>query len=569
MPEPELHTTQHGLKTATAGLANVDGDSQANTIAAVDGTCPANTIAAVDGTCPTDNMTVVDGASPASGTAMSGQLLPADTIICRCEEVTLSEVQAAIDRGCHSLAAVKRYTRAGMGPCQGRSCAQTIADMISRTTAIAVADIHPDRPRFPLVPVTIDALSGISLPEMAASPPLVTQSRTRQPHYHAKTRVAVIGGGYHGLSIAWQLARAGVETVLVERNEIGTGASGNNFGCVQLQDSNPGLSYELNCRGFERMRHISDELGTNIDYCPMDSLLYAQNAREYHELEQLVTEKRAMGLDVRLLASAAIHAVEPHISTATLRGASYFRQARINPFKYLFALAGNGRQAGLSIMEGRKVERILSTGGACTGIQLAGGGKLEADHVVVAAGAWTPAICATCGVRVPVQHVIGEAFVTEALQPHIMSFISSASFFTTTHGSGGPAASFTAGQTSAGNILIGETSEPGPHDPDAATQLTSAAHCREMPRLLAQLYPRLASVPVLRSWTTCSPSTVDFEPILGFARDGVPSAPDGLIIAAGFKSSVVISSVVGEIVRDLVQRGRSFCDLAPFTAKLS
>jgi len=49
------------------------------------------------------------------------------------------------------------------------------------------------------------------------------------------------------------------------------------------------------------------------------------------------------------------------------------------------------------------------------------------------------------------------------------------------------------------------------------------------------------------------------DPVLGFA------GPEGLIIAAGFKSSVVIAPAVGEIVADLVTKGSTFCDLSEFT----
>ncbi|MBQ3103335.1 MAG: (2Fe-2S)-binding protein, partial [Oscillospiraceae bacterium] len=42
-----------------------------------------------------------------------------DPIICRCEEIRRSEIQAAIDAGCTSVTAIKKFTRAGMGPCQG------------------------------------------------------------------------------------------------------------------------------------------------------------------------------------------------------------------------------------------------------------------------------------------------------------------------------------------------------------------------------------------------------------------------------------------------------------------
>jgi NAD(P)H-nitrite reductase large subunit len=43
-------------------------------------------------------------------------------LVCRCEEVTEREIIEAIEAGCRTMAEVKRMTRAGMGPCQGRTC---------------------------------------------------------------------------------------------------------------------------------------------------------------------------------------------------------------------------------------------------------------------------------------------------------------------------------------------------------------------------------------------------------------------------------------------------------------
>jgi sarcosine oxidase, subunit beta len=503
------------------------------------------------------------------------------TIICRCEEITLEEVERAIDAGCSSVGAVKRYTRAGMGPCQGRGCGSVIAGIIAGKTGRDVLRIGEDKPRFPNVPLSLDHLSSLeeypaegvpSISEEKSTPE--NSLNTAPPATCGKPDLAkgnqlrevrkaiVIGGGYHGTSAASALAKAGVRTILLEQKEIGTGASGNNFGCIQLQDSNPGLSFVLNSRGFKRMSSMEKELGRDLEFREMGSLLYAQTNEEMEELISLKKEIAREGLQVELLEPGEMLRYEPYMDIRTMKGATYFKQANINPFKYLFALAETGVVAGLEIREHSRVEEILLQDNQCRGVRLSDGSIIEADYIVLAAGAWSRKLAAGCGIEIPVEYVIGEAFVSEPLQPTVLNFLSSASFFTATHGSSGPTTSFTAGQTAAGNILIGETSEPGPEDPDEAIQLTSSAHCRNMPKQLAELFPALKEISVMRSWTTCSPSTPDFEPFLGSA------GPEGLIFATGFKSSVVISPVVGEIVSDLVVRGSTFCDISPFMNRL-
>ncbi|HON43695.1 MAG TPA: (2Fe-2S)-binding protein, partial [Bacillota bacterium] len=48
-------------------------------------------------------------------------------VICRCEDITLSEIRDLIAQGYHTIDEIKRVSRAGMGPCQGRTCRQLIA----------------------------------------------------------------------------------------------------------------------------------------------------------------------------------------------------------------------------------------------------------------------------------------------------------------------------------------------------------------------------------------------------------------------------------------------------------
>ncbi|UCF98658.1 MAG: (2Fe-2S)-binding protein [Spirochaetaceae bacterium] len=82
-------------------------------------------------------------------------------ILCRCEEVTEEEVLQAIREGCRTLDEVKRYTRAGMGLCQGRTCGKLIAAMIHKHTGIPIERILPITTRFPVKPVMLKVLSGL------------------------------------------------------------------------------------------------------------------------------------------------------------------------------------------------------------------------------------------------------------------------------------------------------------------------------------------------------------------------------------------------------------------------
>jgi len=376
----------------------------------------------------------------------------------------------------------------------------------------------------------------------------------------------VIGGGYHGCSIAAQLAAKGIQTILFEKKEIGSGSSGSNFGCVQLQDSAPGLSFEINSSSFNKIWNLEKELGFNFGLRPLGSLILAANKAEMDEIEKLYNEKKAEGLDIKLLNKNEILKYEPNINNKNLLGATYFLQGQVDPFKFMYAFADMGTRCGLEILENTGVKKIIVKDGVNKGIVTDRGKEYFADYVIIAAGAWTKQLCTNIGLDVPIDFIKAEAFV-EPLESYIHTFFSSASFFTEAHGSSENQKNACANTSlcgapsgaGAGNLLLGETSKEWEGDPDSISNLTSIDHCRGVSSQMKDLFPGLAELNILRSWTTSSPSTPSLKPVLGFA------GPEGLIIAAGFKSSVVIAPAVGEIVTDLVTKGKTFCDLSEFT----
>lgn len=86
------------------------------------------------------------------------ELATPETIVCRCEEVRLRELEPAIAASSEP-AVVKGLTRAGMGLCQGRNCQRTIAALIARHHGRDLADVNPATPRLPARPVPISAVA--------------------------------------------------------------------------------------------------------------------------------------------------------------------------------------------------------------------------------------------------------------------------------------------------------------------------------------------------------------------------------------------------------------------------
>jgi thioredoxin reductase/bacterioferritin-associated ferredoxin len=57
--------------------------------------------------------------------------IPAETVICRCEDVTRAEIDAAAAEGARTVNQIKAWTRCGMGPCQGRICGDVVGELLT------------------------------------------------------------------------------------------------------------------------------------------------------------------------------------------------------------------------------------------------------------------------------------------------------------------------------------------------------------------------------------------------------------------------------------------------------
>ena len=102
------------------------------------------------------------------GRAMAGMMairpaqvaaIPRDTLVCRCEDVTRAEIEQAVDDGATEVNQVKAWTRCGMGPCQGRTCGDAVAEIVAgRVGGREAAGYFTGR--LPLRPVSLQAVIG-------------------------------------------------------------------------------------------------------------------------------------------------------------------------------------------------------------------------------------------------------------------------------------------------------------------------------------------------------------------------------------------------------------------------
>jgi bacterioferritin-associated ferredoxin len=82
--------------------------------------------------------------------------------VCRCEEILVEEIVAAIGAGAATVDDIKRRTRAGMGTCQGIFCVPVIAAMVAQATALPIDRVAGITARPPVRPVMLAALANLN-----------------------------------------------------------------------------------------------------------------------------------------------------------------------------------------------------------------------------------------------------------------------------------------------------------------------------------------------------------------------------------------------------------------------
>jgi bacterioferritin-associated ferredoxin len=94
------------------------------------------------------------------------------TLVCRCEDVTLRDLEEAIARGYRDVESLKRYTGFGTGWCQGKGCVALCAQLLVERGGCAALPITPRPPVHPIRLADLAGLAGIADDdERAGRPP--------------------------------------------------------------------------------------------------------------------------------------------------------------------------------------------------------------------------------------------------------------------------------------------------------------------------------------------------------------------------------------------------------------
>ena len=231
-----------------------------------------------------------------------------------------------------------------------------------------------------------------------------------------QAQVVIIGGGIIGCSVAFHLARMGVQdVVLLERKKLTSGTTWHAAGLVAQLRASQNMT-RLAKYSTELFQELESITGQATGYQQTGSITLALNREREAELKRQATMANAFQVACTWIEPSDIEHHWPGLALHDVLGGVYLPgDGQTNPVDTTLALAKGARQAGALILEDTKVQAINTTEDQVTGVSLNDGRTIHAKTVVVAAGMWTRDFLAPYGVLAPLQAAEHFYLVTEPL----------------------------------------------------------------------------------------------------------------------------------------------------------
>jgi glycine oxidase len=335
--------------------------------------------------------------------------------------------------------------------------------------------------------------------------------------------VIVIGGGIIGCATAYELAKAGCRVTLLERATPGAEASSAAAGILapvgQTRRSDPYQKLALDSwrRYPDVARELRDLTGVDVEHMTTGTLYPISGKGEQGQAQEQLRWPLANEMDMRVVEGRELRDLEPGLA-ADITAALFVRGDHwINNQRLVTAYASAATERGVLIRTGIEVTRLIAEGSRVTGV-VAAGERLEAEVVLLAAGAWSGPIAASIGLELPVVPVRGQMMAVSnvpALLRHAF------------HGHQGYLT-----PRPSGELLVGATVEHVGFEramtPEGLAHLVNGA---------IAVLPALKGRPITRTWCGFRPGTPDDMPILG-PWPGV----EGLYVATGhYRNGILLA----------------------------
>lgn len=354
----------------------------------------------------------------------------------------------------------------------------------------------------------------------------------------------VVGSGLVGLVSAWRAAQRGLNVTVISRESSNTASSVAAGMLTPASEATFGEEPLMRLGALSRDRYpafiteLEEESGLSAGFRTAGTLQIAFDTDDLARLADLGELQTRLGIKTERLTSRECRRLEPMLAPSVRGGILAPDDHSVNPRLLAEALWAAAERRGVGGIRDR-VTGILTSGDRARGVLLESGGEINADQVLLAAGAWTPHISGVPeGVLPPLRPVKGQLLRLHAPadEPPIVS--------RTVRGlvKGSPVYLV---PRESGEVIVGATQEELGHD----LRLTAGA-LWEILRDAHELVPGVSELEVAETCVGLRPGSPDNEPLLG------PTRLPGLQVAVGhFRHGVLLTPTTGDAMAEALTSG--------------
>ena len=353
------------------------------------------------------------------------------------------------------------------------------------------------------------------------------------------TDVAIIGGGAAGCAAAYYLAEVGVKSTIIEREGVGSQASGYSAGGLNpLQGA--GIPGPLGAFAWESFRMHLDLAGpltdrTGIDYQlrTVSQIKLAFDEAEFPELRETIDIfSSAAGFEARWLDAEDVQRLEPRVTPNAIGGAYEFGNAALDSLRFTRALAAAAQDSGC-ILRKDTVRGIEASAGNAVRLLL-DDDELDCGQVVLATGPWSRLAEPWLRTYIPVDPLKGEILRLAISGLPLRHDIS-----------GGGSSLYPKPD---GLVWCGTTEDWRGFDREPLQETKE-----RIMELAIRLVPDLSAARVVEHTACLRPVTPDWLPLLG----PVPGFENIFLATGAGKKGILLAPAIGKCVADLVTTGET------------
>ena len=360
--------------------------------------------------------------------------------------------------------------------------------------------------------------------------------------------VAIIGGGIVGCAIAYYVAKAGIECILIEKNDIASGTSSRCDGNITIVDKDPGFDSLMSLVSQELTIDLHKELSIPFEYRASGSILVCDNEEEMEAAKEWVKTQNEAGLKFNVLDPKDIQNESPFFADDIPGGLECETDSLINPYLFCYSLIDKAKEYGLVVKTEAEVTNLRKD--ADFTIETTSGNVI-AQKVVNAAGVWAPFIGEMVNIDIPIVPRKGHILVGSRQQPVMLRNVMEFGYLMNKFGRKRIADERTAEHgvalvlepTESQNFLVGSSRQFVGYDSSIDIQVVQTIAKRAL-----RFFPKMNDFKIIRSYTGFRPFTEDHLPIVSEV-DQLP----GFYIAAGHEGDgISLATVTGKLVEELI-----------------